>query len=213
VHSRLCLLAGAGVLVLASGVNPAAPEKKADPKQTRADVTAFNAYLAKNYPKKNWQTGPSRLDSAELRKAYGQRRYYFVFSSPPLPPGAALPDLLKRYQENIRDYQKNAISLTIAIKDKDRITPLSKLTDFNQGLMKVKTDADAKTAAAAIFSLYGLGRVSPGIVAAKEVTVTRKDKGWSCQVNKKNAFQGTVTFDAKGKCIGVSKIFIGPLPP
>jgi hypothetical protein len=213
MHSRLCLLAGAGVLVLAIGVSLAAADKKADAKQTKADVTAFKAYLAKNHPKKKWQTGPSRLDSAEIRKAYGQRRFYFVFSSPPLPPGAANPEILRRYQEQVQEFQKTAISLAVAIEDKDKFTPLSKPADFNQGLMKVKTDADAKTAAAAILSLYGSGRVSPGIVAAKEVSVTKNDMGWSCRVVKKLAFQGTVTFDAKGKCTGVSKVFTGPLPP
>jgi hypothetical protein len=199
--------------MVAIGVSPAAPDRKADPKQTKADMTAFKAYLAKNHPKKKWQTGPLRLDSAEIRKAYGRRRFYFVFSSPPLPPGAANPEILRRYEEKVQEFQKNAISLTVAIEDKDKISPLSKPADFSPGLMKVKTDADAKTAAAAILSLYGSGRVSPGIVAAKEVTVTKNDMGWSCRVVKKLAFQGTVTFDAKGKCVSVSKIFTGPLPP
>ncbi len=75
----------------------AVAQDKADAEQTKADLADFRAYLEKNHAGKKWQAGPARLDSPELRKAYEKRRLYYVFSAPPLPPGAALPDLIKRH--------------------------------------------------------------------------------------------------------------------
>jgi hypothetical protein len=124
----------------------------------------------------------TRIDSEEIRKAYKKQRFYYVFSSPPLPPGAPLPDLLEEYQRKLVEYQKQFISLTISIDEQGRITPYHKAEDYNLGLMKITTDEDAKIAAAAILSLYGSDRVGPGSVAAKEVTLTRGEKGWSCSV-------------------------------
>ena len=69
------------------------------------------------------------------------------------------------------------------------------------------------TAAAAILSVYGADRVGPGAVAVKDVKTTKNGKGWSCQVQKFNAFQGMVTFNVDGKCTSVSKVYAGPLPP
>ena len=43
-------------------------------------------------PGKKWQTGPEFMDSEEIRKAFGKQRFYYVFSSPPMPPGAEAPD-------------------------------------------------------------------------------------------------------------------------
>jgi hypothetical protein len=188
-------------------------DKKPDPKQTEADVSAFKDYLAKNHPGKKWQQGPARLDTPELARAYGKRRFYFVFSAPPLPPGAALPELIKRYQERMEEFRKHFMSLTVNVGEKDTIAPLKAPADYNRGLMAVKTDEDAQVAAAAILSLHGSDRVGPGAVSAKEVTVTRSEKGLTCRVTRNNNFAGTVTFDANGRCTAVSKTFIGPLPP
>ncbi len=177
--------------------------------RTKEDLAAFKSYLEKKAAEKKWQTGPARIDSDEVRKSYEKRRFYYVFSAPPLPPGANTPEVQKAYQQRLEEFRKNYISLTVSIDDQGKIA----LADYNQGLMKIKTDEDAQTAAAAILSLHASERVGPGPVAAKDVTVTKSEKGWSCRVVKRNAYQGSVTFDAAGKYTGVSKIYAGPLPP
>jgi hypothetical protein len=209
----LCVAACVIALMLGFGVVTCMADKKADDEQTRADLTKFRSYLEKNKPGKKWQTGPARMDSEEIRKAYEKLRFYYVFSSPPLPPGAPLPELLGEYQRKVVEYQKQFISLTIRIDEQGRITPLHKAEDYNLGLMQVTTDEDAKIGAAAILSLYSSDRVGPGIIATKEVAVTRSEKGWSCSVLRQNAFRGTVFFDTNGKCVSVMKRYAGSLPP
>jgi len=76
-----------------------------------------------------------------------------------------------------------------------------------------RSNEDAKICAAAILSLYSSDdRVGPGIVAAKEVVVTRSEKGWSCSVLRENAFQGEVIFDRDGKCVSVTKTYAESAP-
>lgn len=179
--------------------------QEGDATQAKADITVFQGYLKKNYPGKKWQVGPTALDSKEIRKAYEKQRFYFVFSSPPSPPGANVPELIEAYRRNAAAYQKTFISLSISIDERGKIIPLQKPKDYNSGLMKVKTDEDARIAAAAVLSLQGAGRAGPGAVAAKEVTVSKSEKGWSCRVQRPNAFWGVVVFDADGKCTGVAK--------
>ena len=102
--------------------------------------------------------------------------------------------------------------MTIRIDAQERMAPLYEVEDYNQGLMRVTTDDDARISAAAILSLYGSDRVGPGIVTAKEVTVTRSENGWTCSVFRKNAFRGAVVFDKDGKCVSMMKVYAGPLP-
>jgi hypothetical protein len=188
--------------------------KNAQDEQIKADLAKFRNYLEEIKPGKKWQTGPALMDSEEIRKAYyGKLRFYNVFSSPPMPPGAPLPELLEEYEQKLDVYQKQFISLTIKIDEQGSITPLYEEEDYNLGMMRVTTDEDARVCAAAMLSLYiSDPRVGPGIVAAKEVTVTRSENGWSCSVLRENAFQGTVIFDSDGKCVSVEKTYLGPLP-
>jgi hypothetical protein len=186
--------------------------KNAQDEQNMADLKKVQSYLEENKPGKKWQTGPARMDSEEIRKAYEKLRFYYVFSSPPLPPGAPLPDLLDEYERKMDEHQKQFISLTIRMDEQGSITPLHEEEDYNLGMMRVTTDEDAKICAAAILSLYSSDRVGPGIVAAKEVAVTRSEKGWSCSVLRENEFQGTVLFDKDGKCVSVTKIYTGSMP-
>jgi len=180
--------------------------------QTMADFAKFQSYLEENKPGKKWQTGPARMDSEEIRTAFGKARFYYVFSSPPPPPGAPLPELLEEHQRLMDLYQKQFISLTMRIDD-GKITPLHEEEDYNQGMMRVTNDEDAKICAAAILSLYSSDdRVAPGLVAAKEVTVTSSGSGWSCGVHRENAFEGEVIFDKEGKIVSVTKTYAGPLP-
>jgi hypothetical protein len=199
-------------LMLDFSIATCATGKNAQDEQ-RADLTKFQSYLEENKPGKKWQTGPARMDSEEIRKAYEKQRFYYVFSSPPMPPGAPLPELLKEYEGKMEEYQKQFISLVISIDEQGMITPLNEEEDYTRGMMRVTTDEDAKICAAAILSMYSSDdRVSPGIVAAKEVTVTRSENGWSCSVHRENAFQGEVLFDKDGKLVSATKTYAGPLP-
>ena len=180
--------------------------------QTAADLTRFRNYMEEVKPGKKWQTGPTPMDSEEIRRAYGKARFYSVYSSPPLPPGARLPELIEEYERKMADHQKQFISMTIRIDEQETMAPLYETNDYNQGLMRVTTDDDARISAAAILSLYSSDRVGPGIVTAKEVTVTRSDNGWTCSVFRENAFRGEVVFDRDGKCVSMKKVYAGPLP-
>jgi hypothetical protein len=200
-------------LMLDLGIVTCSAGKNAQDELTRADLLKVQSYIEENKPGKKWQTGPARMDSEEIRKAFGKARFYYVFSSPPLPPGAPLPELIEEHQHRMEEYQKQFISLTMRIDEEGKITPLHEEEDYNQGMMRVATDDDAKICAAAILSMYSSDdRVGPGIVAAKEVTVTRTENGWSCSVHRENAFQGEVLFDKDGKLVSATKTYAGPLP-
>jgi hypothetical protein len=204
----------AAALFLAVGLTAPADEKKPAGDMAKADLDAFRAYLAKHYPGKKWQLGPTRIDTPEIRKAYGKRRFYYIFSAPPLPSGVynkwAAPEEARKAWE----FQKSHLSLTVAITEGEKIRPLLGAADFNTGLMKVQSADDVKTAAAAIMALYGSFRIGPGPVSADQVTATRSGKGWSARVSGKGflSFQGTVTFDAGGKCTSMWKLYTGPFP-
>ena len=200
-------------VVLALGLAAApAPAQTEDIQQTTTDLLVFRKYLANKYPDKKWQAGPARLDSKEIRTAYSGRRFYYVFSAPPLPPGANLPRVQEAYRQRLQEFGKTYISVTASFDGAGKITELGRSDDFNVGLMKVQGDEDAKVAGAAVLSLFGQFRVGPGVVPAKDVTVSRTKQGWSCQVRTRT-YQGTVAFDAAGHCTSVSKVYIGPLPP
>ena len=199
-------------LMLNCGIITNTAGKNAQNEQIRADITRFRSYMDDVKPGKKWQSGPTPMDSAEIRRAYSNARFYSVYSSPPLPPGAPLAELVKEYELKMDEYQKQFISLTMRIDEQERMTPLYEAEDYNQGLMRITTDDDARIGAAAILSLYGSDRVGPGIVTAKEVTVTRSENGWLCSVFRENAFWGEVVFDKDGKCVSMKKVYAGPLP-
>jgi hypothetical protein len=180
--------------------------------QTAADLTRVRNYMEEIKPGKKWQTGPTLMDSEEIRRAYGKARFYSVYSSPPLPPGAPLPELLQEHKQKMEEHRKQFVSMTIRIDQLDTMAPLYQAEDYNQGMMRVTTDDYARICAAAILSLYYSDRVGPGIVTAKEVTVTRTENGWTCSVFRENAFRGEVVFDKDGKCVSMRKVYAGPLP-
>jgi hypothetical protein len=194
-------------------------EKTKSPGDAKKDLATFKEFLVATKQDARWQTDPLPLTSAEIAKAYPNRRVYFTFARPPLPPGAPLPELLERYKKQLEEYQKRSLRITVTIDEDNQVAAMREAKDFNAGLMPVKTDEDAMTAAAAILAMAHLtsgGNVSPGPVNAKEVTVTRTASGgWTCVVKKQRAFDGTVSFDAAGKVIGVTKMmnYIEPLPP
>ena len=204
-----CLIA----LMLDFGIVTHTAGKNAQDEKTMADFTKFRNYMEEFKPGKKWQTGPATMDSEEIRKAYEKLRFYYVFSSPPMPPGADLPELHEEFARKMEEHQKQFVSLTMRMDEQGRMTPIYKAEDYNQGLMRVTTDEDARICAAAILSLYCSDIVRPEIVTAKEVAVTRSEKGWSCSVVRENAFRGEVVFDKDGKCVSMTKEYEGSVPP
>jgi hypothetical protein len=204
-----CLIA----LMLDFGIVTRTAGKNAQDEKTMADLTKFRNYMEEFKPGKKWQTGPAPMVSDEIRKAYEKLRFYYVFSSPPQPPGADLQELHEEYALKLEEHQKQFISLTIKIDDEGRMGPLYKAEDYNLGLMRVTTDDDARICAAAILSLYCSDSVRPEIVTAKEVAVTSSEKGWSCSVVRENSFRGAVVFDKDGKVVSMSKEYEGSVPP
>jgi hypothetical protein len=208
LYGAACLIA----LMLNCGIITNTTGKNAQNEQIRADVTRIQNYMEGVKPGKKWKSGPTPMDSAEIRRAYPNARFYSVYSSPPMPPGAPLPELLEAYRQKMDEYQKQFISATIRIDAQENMTPFYEAEDFNQGLMRITTDDDARISAAAILSLYGSDHVGPGIVNAKEVTVTKTENGWSASVFRENAFRGEVVFDKDGKVVSMKKVYAGPLP-
>lgn len=183
------------------------------PERTKEGLDAFQAYLTKEYPGKKHTVGPNSIDSAALRAAYPRQRFCYVFTAIPLQPGANLKEVQEAHRRAVEEIRKNHLSLTVRVDEKRQVAPLGKPESYNAGLMKVASDDDARTAAAAILSLHASDRNAPGVVEAKEVTVKKSDKGWVCEVDRPSAFRGTVTFDAEGQCRSVSKVYTGPVPP
>src|SRR5215475_11105046 len=97
LYSAACVI----VLMLNFGAAKRIAGGNAQDEQIKSDITQFQSYLQVNKPGKKWQTGPSRIDSEEIRKAYGNLRFYYVYSSPPMPPGAPLPELLEEYERKM----------------------------------------------------------------------------------------------------------------
>ena len=194
---------------------PAAGPAREDPAaQARADAAAFRAFLKENKLDDRWHRDPIRVDTEAVRKAYAPYRAYYTFGSPPLGGGAFSPERQKAYQQAFEEYRRNSLSIAVLIKD-GKVTPLKKPADFNTGLVPVKTDEDARTAAAAIVSLLPAGELGPQRIEPRNVKVTR-DKGWTCTCRVGTAFGGEarVTFDEDGRCTSVTmpRVML-PRPP
>jgi hypothetical protein len=208
LYGAACVMA----LMLNFGIVTRAAGKNAQNEQVRADLTRLRNYMEEFKPGKKWQSGPTPMASEEISRAYGKARFYSVYSSPPTPPGAPLPELLEEYKQKMDEYQKQFISMTIRIDEQESMAPLYEANDYSQGLMLVTTDDDARIAAAAVLSLCITDHLVPEIVTAKEVTVTRSENGWSCSVFRENAFRGEVVFDKEGRCVSMTKVYVGPMP-
>ena len=180
----------------------------------KKEIDAVHTFLKKAHPNKKWQTGPTLLASDALKKAYGERaRFYYVFSAPPLPPGANLPELIKAYQARLKDHNENYLSVTMRVEGDGKVVPLTTVGDLRMGLMNVKSEEDARIVAAAVLSLHGSGRVAPGVVIPAEVRVQKHKDGWQATVERRLQFQGMVQFNKNGEMTNISKDFTGPVPP
>jgi len=191
----------------------AGPASEAE--MTRADEASFRDHLVKNQLHLKWDGAPMRLDSAEIRQAYGDRRFYFTFKAPPVPPGANWPAVIKRHKEAMAEYEKHSLRITVGIDKEQRTDRFQTAQDFNNGLIPVKTDEDARAAAAAILSLIGNDQVHPQVIHANEVRVTGTRFGWTCTVTQPRGIDGKVVFDPSGRCISATKNlnYVPPVPP
>jgi hypothetical protein len=202
------------IQVLALGVGTGAIS--AGPSElSQADVAAFRDHLVKHQIDSKWISEPIRIDSDEIRRAYGERRFYFTFKAPPLPPGASWPQLIERYKKALAEYEKNSLRITVGIDNEQRSDSFQTAQDFNTGLIPVKSDEDARIAAAAILSLIGNDQVHPQVISASEVRVTGTKFGWTCSVKQTKGIDGTVAFDPAGRCTTATKVlnYTPPVPP
>jgi hypothetical protein len=191
------------------------------PDQANKDLHDVQAYFERNHPGKKWESGPTVIDTEEIRTAYGQRRFYFVFSAPPTLPGRGVilseeeaKLELEGFQQALAKFDRERLSVTVGIDDSGKVTLYQKAEDFNQGLMQVRSDQDAKVAAAAIFSLFVSDEYGQQSVTAKEVDCSPQQPGWNCGVKGHNKnWKGNVLFDAAGKCISVSRLYPVPGAP
>lgn len=206
---RSTFLAGAMILGAGTGSLFAAAAS------SQADLAVFHDHLVKNQLANRWDGNPTRIDSDEIRRAYGDRRFYFTFQEAPLPPGAPLPDLIEMHKREMQEYQKHSLRITVGIDNKQHAATFRTAQDFNLGLMPVKTDEDARIAAAAILSLIGNNQVYPAVITAQEVSVTRTESGWTCLVRRTRDFDGKVILDSSGHCTSATKNlnYAPPVPP
>jgi hypothetical protein len=185
---------------------------EAKPEQAKLDVSRVQEYLKENQPGKKWQAGPARIETEEVRAAYGKRRFYSVFSPPPTLPQGAPPgeQMLEEFRKARAQFEKENVSLTLSFDERGSVTAYQKAEDFSHGLLKIGGEADAKTAAAAVLSLFVADELGPKAVAAKDVAAERDPKGrWQCSVTVgavgKGGWRGTVYFDKDGKCTAVAR--------
>jgi hypothetical protein len=186
---------------------------EADRKQGTSDVTKVEEYLKEKHAGKKWQAGPARIDTEEVRAAYGGLRFYYVFSPPPVPPrgGAAPgPEVLEELRKAQAQFEKNNVSLTVALDEEGDVSAYQKAEEFSRGLRKILGEADAKTATAAVLSLFVADELGPKMVAAKDVTAQKDAKGrWCGSVTigaaGRGGWSGTVNFDNDGRCITLAR--------
>ncbi|MBM4071082.1 MAG: hypothetical protein FJ271_19350 [Planctomycetes bacterium] len=96
------------------------------------DLAAVKEFLKKAHARKKWQSGPKQVTGDAIAKAYGaDQKFYYVFSAPPLPPGANIPELIKAFRARYKDYQDNYISATLRIDAARKVSPLRNVVDYN----------------------------------------------------------------------------------
>lgn len=192
----------------------AAPSDGGDTRR-QADIAAVTKYLKSRHPGSNWQAGPLPLDSEEIRAAYRGRRFYTVRSRPPLPPGANLSESVTHYHRAMDEYlSHHYISATVSVEARGGVVPVETHRDYNRGLMPVRSDEEARVAAAAIMTIRGVGYlIGPIRIAASDVTVQRRGGGgWSTSMGR--AWLGyQVEFDASGRCEELPTVPPPPTPP
>lgn len=156
------------------------------------DGAAVQKFLKEKYPNDTWGRGPTRLSSKPIEAAYPQARFYFIFS-PQYPVS-----------------REGQISAVVQIDGEGATRRMENPKDYNQGLMGVANEGDAKTAAAAIMSLM-LGPMGPQDVATDDVKVVAAGGGWTATATKPQG-RWEVAFDGQGQCTASSYKHTAPLP-
>lgn len=195
------------------GVVLLANQTLADEGDAKEELARVKAYLEKTYPGKKWQQGPIRLDTPEIQQVFPGQRFYAVLSSPPLPPGAALPELIKAWQEKMAEYRKNALNATLRVDAEGNVAAISKATDLNAGMKKVTNEKEAQLAAAAACTLNPAGQPGLAKVKPEHVQVERRGEFWTAVVNVPNVMRGGVTFDREGMIFTVAVKATPRFPP
>lgn len=174
------------------------------------DLVTVRKYLAAHHAGKTWQVGPTQIDTAELRKLLPRLRFWYVFSSPPLPPGAPLKESLDAYNREMAAYHRHRLTAVVQVSGTDTIGGL----DIVHKLPRVQTDAQSKAVAAAVLSLTAGDRVAPGPISAADVEIAeRPEGGWLCVAQSPHNFLAQARFSPKGKLLNVIRMFAGSLPP
>jgi hypothetical protein len=203
---RILVVPLAGILL--GGCVPG--ERQRDP--VESDLAKVEEYLKEKHPGKKWQAGPARIDTEEVRAAYGKLRFYYVFSPPPAPPRGGAPpgpEVLEEFQKARAQFEKDNLSLTVAL-DREGASAYQNAEDFSRGLLEIAGEADARTATAAVLSLFVADELGPQTVAAKDVTAQKDPKGrWYGSVTigaaGRGGWSGAVHFDQEGRCTAVAR--------
>ena len=61
--------------------------------------------------------------------------------------------------------------------------------------------------------LYGIAVDDAHVFKKTGQEFANPGRGWICEVKKQMSFQGSVTFNASGRCTAASKVYTGPVPP
>lgn len=187
--------------------NPSHP----GPDQDNERYTArFLMHLAQKHPKEEWKQGPGRMDSPELQRAYPGSRFYFVSSPQPMPRGARVaPGTPSEAQLNKRP--RSFLSLCVRFGPEEQLVELRNAADYNSGLAPLRSDEDARVAAAAILSTMDGVYFGPSAIPNSLIQVGKTRGGWTCRLRTKTR-EGSVVFTGTGKCISVSMRYRGPFP-
>lgn len=153
--------------------------------QEKEDQEAIQAYLAKAHPKVTTAT-PGRMDTPAIRTAYPGYRFYVIKMR--FPMGIPTPP----------DWHETHIDLTVSIDTNGKLETRGDANAMNIGLMKITTDEEAKTAAAAIMSLLIAGSGIQKVEAA-QVKVEANEQFRMCAAQVR-ALTYKIIFNQAGKC-------------
>lgn len=174
---------------------PAKAEKGVEAQDVKA-VERFVREAFKNEPLAEiGETG--RLTSEDLRSAYDGVRFYAV--------------KMKRFKLKAGNFNS---TLVVALPDGGEPHFLKEPADFNAGLRPVKSEAKAKTAAAAIVTLVPRD-VGLHIAEARQIDIdeARDFEGWVCTYEPTPNEIYEIRFNGAGECVMVSyKNEGGPKP-
>ena len=186
------------------------PELQTQVNQTERHLSLFRSHLARHYPGGQWKHGPEGIDSPELRQAYPGSRFYYVASPEPLPRGAYTAPKAGSKGSNTGTTIVQ-LSLCVRFGPEGRLKELHRPEDYNEGLAPVRSDADARNAAAAILSTMAGSYFGPAVVSNASVQVQKSPEGWACRLQTQTR-EGRVGFNLGGSCISASLVYSGPMP-